>query len=338
VTERPPTEQAPNLAAATLLDRQRAALVLDLGDGGDTGAYALAAQLEGRFLPLARDPDLYALVARGRSKSATFPVPTVPGAARTGYSQDLDVRVWELECFAKPLVTLLSGSPSSAALAMALAGTHRVAGDAFACEIADVRRGAVPPGIIMHALARLPDGVGAYLLTTGCIIGAVDALGLGFVTHCIADAQFDDIVAALSDADPVDPVLDKRHLAVGESALEPVLDLIVRHFATDSMSAIVLSLSQETGAARLWAATTAVQVAAAPKAASLAGLTVLALAKTRDIRETTIVTARANALLKTPTAQRMDAKDWLAHLSAARDGDLDLPSRATLQSLRRSPP
>ncbi len=332
VTERPLGTQAPAAQPHSgLLQRRGAALLLDLGDGGIAACAALGADLKGRLLPLARDADLYALVARGRSVMAPPPGRQADGVDVSA----IDARVWELECFAKPMVTLLSGSPSSAALAMAMAGTHRVAGDAFACEIADVRRGAVPPGIIMHALSRLPDGVSAYLMLTGCIIGARDALGLGLITHCIADAQFDAVVAALADADPVDPVLDDRHVSSGDSALEPALDMIVKHFASGGVDAIVASLGSDTGAQRLWAATTAVQIADIPKAAALAAVEVLERAMTLDVRETTILVARANALLATSAAARFDAAAWAAHLATPVATDLVLASRAELQSLRR---
>jgi enoyl-CoA hydratase len=240
-----------------------------------------------------------------------------------------------LACFSKPVVTLLSGSPSTSALAVALAGTHRVAGDAFACEIADVRRGAVPPGCVVHALSRLPDGIGAYLMLTGCIIGAVDALGLGLITHCIPDAQFDAVTAALADADPVDPVLDDRHAVTGGSALEPLLELIVKHFTAGSPEAIVDQLSAETGANQMWSATAAVQIAGLPKAAAMAALAVLERAKVCDMREATILAARANTLLATSASARFDAATWVAQLNTPNAADLVLASRAELQSLRR---
>ncbi len=316
---------------SSLLRRHGAALVLDLGDGSIEACTALAEDLDGRLLALARDADVYAVVARGCSPMASH-------AGRGERRAIIDRRVWELECFSKPLVTLLSGSPSSSALALALAGTHRVAGDAFACEITDVRRGAVPPGIVVHALSRLPDGIGAYLMLTGCIVGAADALGLGFITHCIADAQFDAIIAALADADPVDPVLDVRHLMDGDSALEPVLELASKHFSAGSIDAIFASLGSETGPNQVWAATAAVQTAQVPKAAAIAALATLERAKALDVRDTIILAARANVLLVAPDAARLDEAAWADRLLAPATTDLVLASRAELQSLRRPTP
>lgn len=318
---------APQSGAAV---RRGAAQVFDIGDGRVEAALRVAEQMSGRLLGWARDPDIYALVVRGT-------VDTTPAPARAAGrgARSIDAFAWHLECFSKPLATLLPASPSSAALALALAGTHRVAGDRFACAIDDVRAGAVPPGLVVHALSRLPEGIGAYLMLTGCIIGAADAHGLGLVTHCIADRHCDAIVSELADADPIDSVLDDRHEIKGASALEPLLDVIVRHFAAGAVDEIVASLAGETGEHRLWAATAAVQSAATPAVVATIALGVLARARALDIRETTILAARANAVLGEPTTARLDRAALIERLATPQASDLVLPTRAELQSLRR---
>ena len=311
-------------------DRRGAAQIFDIGDGRVASAWRVAEHMRGRLLGWARDPELYALVMIA-SPDATPP----PVARCIGVPPAIESLGWELDCFSKPMATLLPPSPSSAALALALAGTHRVADDGFACAMDDVRRGGVPPGLVVHALSRLPEGIGAYLILTGRIIGAADAHGLGLVTHCIAEAEFDAIVAALADADPIDPVLDDRHRIDGASALEPLLDVIVRHFTATSLDAIVASLAREKGEHRLWAATTAVQIAEAPAVAAALALSVLNRARSLDVRDTTILTARANALLAEPGATRLGAAALIERLASPHPADLVLASRAELQSLRR---
>lgn len=311
--------------------RVGASLLFDIGDGRQRAAFQVADQMRGRMLVWARDPELYAVIARA-SIDTTLPASDSLGALPPAF----EATAWELDCFSKPLVTLLPSSPSSAAMALALAGTHRVAGDGFACAIEDVRRGSVPPGLVMQALARLPDGIGAYLMLTGCIIGAADAHGLGLVTHCIAERHFEAIAAALSDADPVDPVLDDRHEINGASALEPLLDVIVQHFARATAHDIVGSLGRETGAHRMWAAAAAVQIARAPTIAADIALAVLARARRLDARETTILVARANVLLAEPGTTRLDVAALVERLDTPHPADLDLPTRAELQSLRRT--
>ena len=310
--------------------RAGASLVLDIGDGRAQIALRVAEQMRGRLLSWARDPELYAVLVRA-SVDTTLP----PSGSQSAVPRTLDAIGWELACFSKPLVTLLPASPSSAALALALAGTHRVAGEGFACAIEDIRRGAVPPGLVMHALSRMPDGIGAYLMFSGCIIGATDAHGLGLVTHCVAEHHFDAVAAALADAEPVDPILDDRHEKSGVSALEPLLDVIVSHFSGATLTEIVVSLSGDAGAQRMWAATAAMQVAKAPIVAADLALAVLARARALDIRDTTRLTTRANALLAEAGVARQDVAVLLERLDLPHPADLDLPTRADLQSLRR---
>ena len=92
-----------------------------------------------------------------------------------------------------------------------------------------------------------------YLALTGRSVGRADAYRLGLVTHCLPAAQFAEVRAAIADADPVDPVLDTRHVDPGPGELEAVRPVIARCFKGDSVEAIVANLEAERGEARAWA-------------------------------------------------------------------------------------
>jgi enoyl-CoA hydratase len=113
--------------------------------------------------------------------------------------------------------------------------------------------GLFPDDGVCWVFAHMPDEVGMYLALTGRSIGRADAYHLGLATHCIPAAGFADIRAALIDADPVDPVLDERHIQPGPGALEAHRAAIARCFGAESVEGILARLQAERGAAQTWA-------------------------------------------------------------------------------------
>ena len=98
-------------------------------------------------------------------------------------------------------------------------------------------------------------------------MGRADALALGLVTHCIDADHFDAIRAGLADADPVDPLLDERHVAQDvphESELHRLRPAIARCFSGATIEDILRALAAETGPARDWAQTTVATLAKRP--------------------------------------------------------------------------
>ena len=99
-----------------------------------------------------------------------------------------------------------------------------------------------------HVLARLPWPVGLYLGLTGRAIGRSDAHWLGLATHCIASAHFPDIIAQLSAADPVDPILDGLHEAQAEGPLQKERAIVEDLFSAGSLREIMQRLGKANGA------------------------------------------------------------------------------------------
>ena len=113
----------------------------------------------------------------------------------------------------------------------------------------------------------MPDQIGTYLGLTGAHVGRADALALGLVTHCIDADHFDAIRAGLADADPVDPLLDERHVPPGApdaGELHQLRSAIARCFGGATIEEILSALAAETGPARDWAQACAATLAKRP--------------------------------------------------------------------------
>ena len=122
---------------------------------------------------------------------------------RNEYSLD-----WLLECFSKPTVSFINGVCMGSGAGLTAYNTHRIAGENYKWAMPEAKIGLFPDVGIAHVLAKLPWPIGLYLGLTGRAIGREDAQWLGLVTHCIHSSRFGDILSKLSDAQPVDPLLD----------------------------------------------------------------------------------------------------------------------------------
>lgn len=307
--------------------RLGAVIVFDL----DTDAMiaSAATDLARQLQPWARDIDLYALAIHLGDMSASGATPTTTRVDPV--PAGVSALLWRLECFAKPCVSLLSGTVSPTLFACALAGTHRASSHRCTLHVGDLRHGKLPAGVTVHKLARLPDGIGAYLLLTGQPLPVADALALGLLTHTLDESAFQSVVSGLQDAEPIDPLLDQAHLAPPTGDVLQRQELIARHFSATNLDAIQASLQRETGAERIWAEVTCEALSHVQPPIAHVALEVLRRSRALDIRETFILVHRVNGALQLrPLPQTVD------QLFDHRVGtELMLPTRAELQSLRR---
>lgn len=160
---------------------------------------------------------------------------------------------WQIDCFTKPTVSLIDGMVMGAGVGLSLYGTHRVAGERYRFAMPETAIGLFPDDGVCSVFARMPDEIGMYLALTGRSIGPADAYHLGLVTHCIPAAHFSEIHSGLVAADPVDPILDARHMQPDAGDLEPHRAAIARCFSADSVEGVVSRLQAEGGLAQAWA-------------------------------------------------------------------------------------
>lgn len=188
-----------------------AVVVIDLDDVSlATVAVTLPQQLR-RWL---RSPDIYALVLKRTRAAAPDPSDALSIEANAALLKLL----WSIECFPKPLVSLLNAPLTPLDISLCTLGTHRVGGEAYRLAIpAPSDLSWLPAAGVAYALARLSDGVGADLVETGRAVAPREAYAAGLLTHTIPAEEFPRIIAALADGQPVDPLLDGLHREIGAS-------------------------------------------------------------------------------------------------------------------------
>lgn len=229
-------------------------IVLDRPEARNAISGTMCAAVAEIIPRLARDSGVYALLIRSAVPqvfSAGRDLIELSQAARTtpeeaakllAHSYSLS---WLLECFSKPTVSLIDGALMGSGVGLVLYGTHRVAGESFSFAAPETGIGFFPDVGLASVLARMPGQVGLFLGLTGRPIGRADAYRLGLVTHCIPAARFGEIEAALSTADPVDPILDDRHEDPGPGELETYREVLDRCFAGESVEDILARLEGE---------------------------------------------------------------------------------------------
>ncbi len=255
----------------------------------------MVAALAAVFPPAARDAQAYCVVLRSASPKAfcaggdvrqlIATSRTDMPAARASLAAEYGLN-WLHECFSKPTVALIGGMVMGSGVGITAYGTHRVAGPAYRFAMPETAIGLFPDVGGAWVLARLSGEMGTYLGLTGHSIGRADAYGLGLVTHCIADDEFDGITTELADAQPVDPLLDARHVDPGPGPLAAHAATVARCFAAQTVEEIVVRLKAEQGASREWAQGVAADLAARSPLSLKVTLRHLREARALDLRQT----------------------------------------------------
>lgn len=135
-----------------------------------------------------------------------------PDSAREAAAAEYALN-WQIDCYTKPIVSLIDGLCMGSGVGLTAYGTHRVAGAGYAFAMPETAIGFFPDVGATWLLAGLPGRAGLYLGLSGRAIDRAAALRLGLVSHCIPSEQFDEIRTALQDAEPVDALLDERAVA-----------------------------------------------------------------------------------------------------------------------------
>jgi enoyl-CoA hydratase len=315
----------------------------------------------------AKDPQVYALVLRS-AVDGVFSVggdvrelaararEDLPGArAALGREYALN---WQIDCFSKPAVSLIDGAIMGSGVGLTLHGTHRVAGPRYRFAMPETAIGFFPDVGVAHHLARMPDHIGLYLGLTGRSIDQADAYALGLCTHCIEASAFPGIARALSEADPVDALLDGLHRDPGDGTLTVARRATIREaFGAGSVAEIIARLEKSVGDEEGFAREIAADLASRSPVALAVTHRVIQRARRLDLRQTLIqdycVGTRfletpdfgegVRALLvdkdRKPKWQPPDLAgvfDLMVDnfFAAPPGGDLALPSREEMQSRR----
>lgn len=206
--------------------------------------------------------------------------------------------IWQIDCSPKPAIALIDGSVMGTGAGIVHAITHRVAGAGYRFQMPETLIGYFPDNGVCWHLARLPHEVGTWLGLTGASIGRADAWRLRLVTQCIDSGHFDDITAAIADAQPIDPELDGRHVDPGPAPIDRYAEVIERCFSADTTAEIVDRLASEK-TERVWCAEQLAVLAGRSPRALEATLQHLRRARHLDLRQTLIVDHRIGVRLVT---------------------------------------
>jgi enoyl-CoA hydratase/carnithine racemase len=158
--------------------------------------------------------------------------------------------------YPKPYVALLDGITMGGGVGLSIHAPYRVTTEKFLFAMPETGIGLIPDVGGTHALPRLPGEIGTWLGLTGARLHATDAAYAGIGTHHVASNDIDALIAALSDG-RVDAALAKFDASPGEATLDARRADIDRHFAHDSVEAIVASLESGSAWAQAQAATIA---------------------------------------------------------------------------------
>ncbi len=214
---------------------------------------------------IARNPDVYVAVlqsASAKAFSAGGDVRALVKLAETDKAKAASYFAgeyalnWLLDCFSKPTVSLINGLCMGSGVGLTAYNTHRVAGENYKFAMPETAIGLFPDVGVAFIFARLPAPIGLYLGLTGRTIGRADAHWLGLATHCISGAAYPGIIAALGDAQPIDPLLDGLHEAQAAGPLQAERAMIEDLFSGATLAAIMNRLEAATGASEAFAKAT----------------------------------------------------------------------------------
>lgn len=225
-------------------------------------SYDMIAAMEEHYPVWSADPHIYGIVVQSSSPRAFCAggdlkalyewhrrgeIDTILGLYGIEYQHN-----WSLDRFTKPNVALLDGIVMGGGLGICVYGTHRVATEKLKLAMPEVGIGFFPDVGASHVLARLPGEIGMYLALSGRAVGLADAFALELVTHCVSAERFDVIRDAMSEAEPVDPMLEALHADPGEGELARLRPVIDRVFSADSVEEMLERLRSETGEWANW--------------------------------------------------------------------------------------
>ncbi len=246
-----------NRAGLVILNRPKALNALSL---------EMIREMESHFHQWAKNPHIYGVIQRahddgafcaGGDVKAIYEFRDTDHDAGIRFYREEYQHNWTLQRFIKPTVSLINGVCMGGGVGISVHGTHRIAAEEYKLAMPETAIGLFPDIGASYVLPQLPGRVGLYMGLTGAVVGPADGYRLGLATHCISADKFDDIQAAMREAEPIDPVLDALHEDPGKGELEHLRPAIDRCFAPGSMEDIIARLENESGETAEWGRETA---------------------------------------------------------------------------------
>ena len=315
---------------------------------------------------IARNPDIYvvaltstatkAFCAGGDVKALLAEARRDIKSARAFFAGEYALN-WLLECFSKPTVSLADGLCMGSGVGLSVYNTHRVAAENYKFAMPETAIGLFPDVGAAHVLAHLPWPLGLYLGLTGRVIDRADAYWLDLVTHCIPAHRFGGILAALSDAQPVDPLLDDLHQAPVTGPLQAQANMIGDLFGGSSLDDIIAQLKRASGTHKAFADATLAELAKKSPTSLKVTDQHIRSSRSRDLRETlqhdyriacrcldapdfaegvrAVLLDKDGAPRWSPAALEDVTPEHVArYFAPLKEGELQLPTRTEMQAAR----
>ncbi len=207
----------------------------------------------------AADPEIYGVIIRSAVEDAFCVGGDVrelcaggrDGRGAASLAQEYALN-WRLDRFTKPTISLINGMVMGSGVGITRFGTHRVAGENYSFAMPEAAIGFFPDVGATWFLAHMEDEIGTYLGLTGQRIERADAFALGLVSHSIASDRFAEIENAVSEADPIDPVLDDMHEDPGPGVLAGLRETIRASFSAPTVEEIIRRVEAVAGTHAAW--------------------------------------------------------------------------------------
>ena len=143
--------------------------------------------------------------------------------------------------YPKPYIALIHGVCMGGGAGVSVHGKYRLADASLSFAMPETGIGFIPDIGASFFLSRLPDEMGMYMGLTGSAIGQGDALDMGLMTHAVAEADFDAVIARLADGNDFAPCVRKREAGVLAAHRKRIATI----FAAPSVEAILERLERD---------------------------------------------------------------------------------------------
>jgi enoyl-CoA hydratase len=157
-----------------------------------------------------------------------------------------------IHTFGKPSFVLMDGITMGGGMGLAQGCSMRIVTEHAKLAMPETNIGLFPDVGGGWFLAQAPGHLGEFLGLSGHVLGAADALAVGWADACVPAARLDALVQAIADATAVDGVgalsaVNPFTMDPGAAPLGAHAETIERAFAQADLAAIVDALAAEPG-------------------------------------------------------------------------------------------
>ena len=166
-------------------------------------------------------------------------------ATATGFLEAefrLDLR---LECYPKPVVTVMHGVTMGGGIGVGAHARHRIVTGSSKLAMPEVGIGYVPDVGGTLLLGRAPGGFGAWGALTGATFGPADAVAAGFADYFVEEARLAELPEALAGCRDEDGIAATLRALASTPEPGPLAGAawIARCFAGDDVGTILAALA-----------------------------------------------------------------------------------------------